>query len=75
MPDGMDANEIQNLFDALGCDMLEITPHDYWDSYYILAWRHDPRRAARFVKKRVWWLLNKLYFTFDIRNFLELILS
>ena len=69
-PFGMNQQEIADFFAAEGCNLLESKPHDFWDSYYVLAWRHDPRRIARFFKKRIWSLINWLYFTFGLQRFL-----
>jgi SAM-dependent methyltransferase len=62
-PNGMNQAEILNYFDALGCDVIEIRPHDFWDNYFILKWRfHTGNILLRRLIKYAWKLLNILYF-------------
>jgi len=62
-PDGMTKNEIIEFFGSIGCDVVEISPNDYWDNYYFFNWRYlKGNSVAKRVKRYLWETLNFLYF-------------
>jgi SAM-dependent methyltransferase len=71
-PDGMDRDEIQAFFESIGCRVLEIQPHDYWDNYYAFDWRYlQGNWVTRRIKKYAWGLLNFAYFRLGLADFLR----
>ena len=48
------------------CDILEITPHDYFDNEYILNWKKRGNLLKKKIKSFFWRVINKLYFLFNL---------
>lgn len=69
-PDGMTRDEIVPFFDKLGCDVLEIQAHDYWDNYGFILWRfYSGNWLTRRLRKYFWMVLNFLYFKLNLFGF------
>jgi Methyltransferase domain len=66
-----DREDIVRLFDGLGCDVLEIRPHDYYDNLFYRKWRRSGDRRDRERKVRLWGTFTKLYFRFGLRGLLS----
>ena len=68
-PDGMTRSEIAEFFDSIGCDVVDISPNDYWDNYYFFNWRYlKGNSVTKRMKKALWDVLNLLYFRFSFDN-------
>ena len=50
--------EILELFNSLGCDVIEIEKHDFWDNRYF----HQFWRKNGYLNKGVYAFLNSIYF-------------
>jgi SAM-dependent methyltransferase len=71
-PKGMDRDEIRYFFERLDCEVLEIQPHDFWDNYYILNWRHySSGWFSKRIRKYLWSFLNEAYFAFGLYRVLH----
>jgi ubiquinone/menaquinone biosynthesis C-methylase UbiE len=68
-PDGMTKNEIYDFFNNNDCEILEIEPNDYWDNYFFFKWRYlQGNRLTKWMKKKIWDMLNYAYFHFPLKN-------
>lgn len=69
-PDGMTKDEIHQFFDSIGCEVVEIAPHDFWDNYFFFKWRYlQGNRLTKWIKKHIWNVVNFLYFNLSMVNF------
>lgn len=69
---GMKREEVYAFFNNLNCDVLEIIPHDYYDSHKVLFWRNSGGTITRKLKKLSWNILNVLYFKLKLFDLFEL---
>lgn len=71
-PKGMDRDEIWQFFEGFDCEILEIRPHDFWDNYYILNWRHySGNWITKRIRKYLWSSLKGAYFAFGLYGVLH----
>jgi ubiquinone/menaquinone biosynthesis C-methylase UbiE len=70
---GMTLDEIELFFNELNCDLIELIPHDYFDSEYVLDWKYSGNYLVKKVKNLIWRVANKLYFKLNLFPLFDLL--
>jgi SAM-dependent methyltransferase len=71
-PDGLTRSEIEMLFESLGCELVEIQPHDFWDNYFVFRWLYFSGNViTKRIRKYFWAVLNFAYFYLPLAGFLS----
>lgn len=63
---GFSHAEIAPFFEAQGCKVISIIPHDYFDNMRVVKWRKEGGFFSRRMKNLVWKLINKAYFKLNL---------
>jgi SAM-dependent methyltransferase len=63
---GFTQAEIVPFFDAEGCEVIDIIPHDYFDNMRLVKWRKEGNFFSKRIKRFVWKLINQAYFKLNL---------
>jgi SAM-dependent methyltransferase len=64
--DGWSVDDITDYCSKMNCELIEIIPHDYYDSQIMMKWLRTGGFISKKFKTYVWRFINKLYFKYNL---------